>query len=430
VLHRVCDDGAFAMRALDAELGRAALSTRDAALCTEIVYGSLRVLPELDELLRPRLKRGLSSTDGLTLAALRVAVYQLQHLSRVPTHAIVDEAVGFVRRMRSPQSAGFVNAVLRRISAVRPESPRPPDQVLLPMWLQQVLRQSLGDARAEVFLGPRPLPPPLCLATRPGQRDGVVAQLREALPEAEIALGALSPQAILVRHAGDPRQFPGYVAGEFWVQEEGAQLVALSVGARPGERIADLCAGHGGKALFLAAGRGGQGFMTAIDVDETKLAGLQSEFARLHLPTSNLQLEAIDLSVGVGGLAADFDRVLVDAPCTGFGTIHRRPELVLRLSPDDPKRMGDLQVAIATRAAKLLRSGGELFVAVCSPLRAEGVDVARRLLDTVPELTQLDAGLTALGIAADEDAILRIGPWSGQGGTFPDAYQVCRFRRS
>lgn len=417
------------MRALDAELRRAQLSRKDAALCTEIVYGSLRVLPGLDDLLRPRIKRGLEATDGLTLCTLRAATYQLQHLSRVPTHAIVDEAVRFVRQARSVQSAGFVNAVLRAVARERPSSPTPPDRVQVPAWLERALQESLGDARASSFLGPRPLPPPLCLATRPGDRDRVLASLQLALPGAEIQPGALSPQAIVMRHAGDPRRLPGYEAGEFWVQEEGAQLVASSVTAGLHDKVADLCAGHGGKTVFLSASRAGLGPITAIDVDESKLDRLRAEFERLHLPSERLHCEPIDLSKGLGGLGAEFDRVLLDAPCTGIGTLHRRPELLLRLTPDDPARMAALQLSIATRAVELLKPGGEMFYAVCSPLAEEGPNVVHALLDAAPTLEPLDPSLPDLGLAADSDRILRIGPWSGPSETYPDAYQVARFRR-
>lgn len=436
ILHRVCDDGAFAMRALDAELSRSGLSARDAGLCTEIVYGSLRVLPELDQVLQPRLKRGLQATDGLTLAVLRAAVYQLHHLSRVPTHAVVDEAVRFITATRSRQSGGFVNAVLRRVAEQRPENPVPPDRVTLTPWLAAVLRQSLGAERAELFCGPRPLPP-LCLATRPGEREALLQQLRLARPDADFEPGRLSPHAIIVRGAGDPRELPGFAEGKFWVQEEGAQLVALAVDAQPGERIADLCAGHGGKSIMMAAQMSMveseiSGQLTAVDLDESKLERLPEELGRLGLAAGHgpiVDCVPVDLTVGTGGLAADFDRVLVDAPCTGLGTLHRRPELMLRVGKGDPLRMSELQIQIAMTGAQLVRPGGLLIVAVCSPTEEEGARVAKALEAQLPKFKSESVELDLPDCGADSDGILRIGPWMAPGDAFPDAYQVYQLRR-
>jgi 16S rRNA (cytosine967-C5)-methyltransferase len=139
----------------------------------------------------------------------------------------------------------------------------------------------------------------------------------------------------------------------------------------------------------------------------------------------------VDLTVGTGGLGARFDRVLVDAPCTGLGTIRRRPELLLRAKPDDAARMGALQLAIVHNAVRLVRPGGVLLFAVCSPTRAEGVELAARVAQQIPTLVPDLAGLEAHGVAAcaDADGVLRLGPWlSGAGADSPDVFQVVRWR--
>lgn len=427
VLLRICCQGAFAMRALDAAIRRAGLDERDGALATEIVYGTLRAMPSLDGRLSPRLRKGLAETDPLTLAVLRTAAYQLLHLGRLPVHAIVDGAVGFIHAARSRQSAGFVNAVLRRLAEERPADPQPADHVVLPDWLQVALRDSLGSERAAALSAPRPCPPPLCLAVADGDPQRCAESLRQALPRGQVVLGELSPLAVLLRRAGDVRRLPAYAAGEFWVQEEGAQLVALAVDPQPGERLADLCAGHGGKTLCLHALRDRQGPITAVDVDETKLAQTAREFSRLGWSTEALSLHPLDLTIGVGGLPASFDRVLVDAPCSGLGTVLRRPELLLRITPDDPLRFQRLQAQIVRTARALVRDGGQLFVAVCSPLKEEGAELAAKVLADNPELRPEPADVPRLGLRADPDGVLRIGPWLGRGESFPDAYQVLRF---
>lgn len=420
------------MRALDAEIARADLGPRDSALATEIVYGSLRVLPELDARLQVLVRRGLENTDALTLAVLRAATYQMWHLGRLPTHAIVDEAVGLVRRARGKQNGGFVNAVLRRLATERPTQPEPAHRVVFPEWLQAELQRSLGAERAAAFCAARPGPPPLCLAVAPAQRLELAArvetELKERGNEGEVLPGTLSPLAICTRRAGDVRCLPAYAAGAFWVQEEGAQLVALAVNPQPAERVADLCAGHGGKTLCLSALQGGQGHITAVDVDETKLDALGRELERLGWQDTDVQCEAIDLSVGSGGLGANYDRVLLDAPCSGLGTVLRRPELLLRLQPEDLARLAALQFAMTEHALALLRPGGQLYVAVCSPLAQEGSELAARLRARFPQLQQVSASVPEWGLQADEDDILRIGPWQNRGPSVPDAYQVLHFR--
>lgn len=427
VLHRVADDGAFAMRALDAEIRRSGLDAREAALATETVYGALRVWPSLDEALSPFLRTPIGEMDGLTRAVLRACCYQLRHLGRVPAYAVVDDAVRFVRATRSQRSAGFVNAVLRRVAERRPEHPEPPRAMQVPPWLQQALAGSLGAERATALLGERALPPPLGLCVYRGERQALLEALRQAAPRGDVQLGALSSRALIARRVGDVRRLPGYVEGGFAVQEEGAQLVGLAAGARAGERVADLCAGHGGKSLLMAS-VGAR--ITAVDVDERKLERIAAEAARLGVPDTLLQTRAVDLSVGLGGMSADFDRVMVDAPCSGLGTLHRRPELLLRLKPADVERLADLQAAILGRACDLLRPGGELTYAVCSPLAAEGPGVVARVLARRPALRALPADAHLQSPAADPDGVLRIGPWSAPGTpSSPDAYQVLRLSR-
>jgi 16S rRNA (cytosine967-C5)-methyltransferase len=205
----------------------------------------------------------------------------------------------------------------------------------------------------------------------------------------------------VVRGEGDPRQKPGFAEGLFSVQEEGAQVVALALGARAGEKVLDACAGRGQKASLLAE-RVGSGTLVASDLYPEKLEALAEELARLRLVP--VETRAIDWSAGQGGLGADFDRVLVDAPCSGTGTLRRRPEILRRLKPEDPRRLAELAESILRSAASRARPGGTVLFAVCSVLREEGEDVVERVLDLLepqpfdaPELPrELVAGKTAL----------------------------------
>jgi 16S rRNA (cytosine967-C5)-methyltransferase len=359
-------------------------------------------------------------------ATLRTALYQLRHLGRLPTHAIVDESVTQVRDKRGPKLGGFTNAVLRKLAMLRPAEPSPHTALALPQWIHDSLHNALGAERFAQFLAHEPAG--LCLRADRAERAALLETLRSARPEAEIAPARLSPVGVLTRRIGSPRNLPGYAEGAFSVQEEGAQLIALALGAQVGEHIADLCAGHGGKTTWLAQRVGPSGKLIAADKDERKLSDLKAELTRIGCADVPLELHAVDLSVGVGGISSEYDRVLVDAPCTGLGTVHRRPELLLRISPEDPARLGQLQGAILGRAAGLVRVGGLLAYAVCSPTREEGAGPVRAFSEAHPQFELLKHSLTDLLPDPDADGVVHIGPWLAQPG--PDAYQLAMWRRT
>jgi 16S rRNA (cytosine967-C5)-methyltransferase len=448
VVFRVAEKGAFASRALDAELSRSQLNERDGALATEIVYGTLRVLPALDACYGAFLRSSPDALDPVTRAVLRTASYQLQHLSRVPPHAVVDESVALVSQMRGPKLGGLVNAVLRKVAQARPAQPAQPSQVVVPPWVHRELLASLGEARTSALLDARQLPPPIGLRVRADlDREAVMRAIAEALPSARIELGRVSDRALLVWRAGDLRKLAAFASGQVTVQEEGSQWIARYVDAQPGERIADLCAGHGGKTTYFAERVGDAGSVLAVDLDDRKLELIAPELERIGVAPSRVETRSIDLSRGTGGLGATFDRVLLDAACTGLGTLHRRPDLLLRVAPEDPARLGALQLSMLHNAAKLVREGGVLVYSVCSPTHAEARDVVMRFAAAAPDFVrEHTAHASAETFSPDEDGVLRIGPWSDRAEPHsseqapgllaersqrdsPDAYQLVLFRR-
>jgi 16S rRNA (cytosine967-C5)-methyltransferase len=431
VLWRVAEEAAWVAPTLDAECRRARLAPRDAALAAQIAYGTLRVVPALDRAIDAQLDGDPARLDPRVRAALRGATFQLFHLARVPPHAVVDETVTSVRRSRGAGLAGLANAVLRKLAGARPAEPRLPARLVVPAWLEAELGASLGPERVEAVLACTSEPPPLGLRVRFGaDRERIARAIREERPRAEVAHGALAPCALMVRRVGDPRTLRAWNEGAFVVQEEGSQLVALAPGTCEGERVADVCAGHGGKTTWLLHAVGARGRVTAIDVDARKLAALAKEVARLGLDATRLDVRAADMAAGLAGLAGTQDRVLVDAPCTGSGTILRRPELLLRLSPTDPARFAETQLRIATAAAALVRPGGTLAYVVCSLARAEGAGVAERLERALPDLTRARTHTPPLP-APDADGVVRVGPWLGAGtASRPDGYQLVRWTRT
>ncbi|HLV21432.1 MAG TPA: transcription antitermination factor NusB [Polyangiaceae bacterium] len=373
ILLRVRRDGAFAAAALDAELGRLPqLDPRERALATELVYGCLRTEGALRAEIDRYARHGIS--DDVVLVELLIAVYQLVALSKVPEFAAVDAAVSAVRRQRGPKVAGFANAVLRKVarSGVRLED-AVRQQQRAPEWLCAKLTDAVGAAETEALLSGET---PTTVRVREGR--SLPEWLLQAPP------GRASP---LARRApgGDPRQLPGYDDGAFVIQEEGAQVVALALGARPGERVLDACAGRGQKTSLLADRVGPTGKVFASDLYPAKLDALAREFQRLELPPP--EIAAVDLTVGSGPIPTGFDRALVDAPCTGTGTLRRRPEILRRLEADDPGRLAALQRAILRTAASRVRPGGRVLYAVCSVLPEEGeavVAAAGDLLTLAP----------------------------------------------
>ncbi|MFT3766615.1 MAG: transcription antitermination factor NusB [Minicystis sp.] len=390
VLARVWESSAFAAVALDAELRRDDLDPRDAALATELVYGVLRTEAYLDDRVAALASRKTWAKDARVRAHVLVAAYTLSFLDRIPTFAAVSEAVAGARAAGGERVAGFANAVLRKLaSEVEGKRPALADAVMAsaPGWLRGALRRSLGRSGAAAYLAAGPVPPPIGLCVAKGEdRAAWIAKLQAAVPNATIEPGQVSPRAILVRGAGDVRRLPG--AGEAWiVQEEGAQVVALAAGAKPGERVLDACAGHGNKTWLLADEVGRAGLVDAADLYAAKLAQLREG------PPGKFvhQTFAIDWTAGTGEVPEGYDRVIVDAPCSGVGTLRRRPEIARHREAEDLARLAALQIAIARRAATRVKEGGRLVFAVCSVLREEGEDVVDQLAATDQDGLHLEA---------------------------------------
>ena len=390
VVERVLVDQAFVAAALDAELRRhPQLDARERALATELAYGTMRTEPALRARLFVHAPRGVS--DERVLAQLLIAAYQILLLERVPAFAAVDAAVTGVKRERGPKVAGFANAVLRKLARTGEKLTQAEAlRESVPAWLWSELVSSVGEEQAQALIAGDAF-------------TGLRVRLGADEPEwlSELARGQVSPLSRLVRGEGDVRQKPGFAEGSFTVQEEGAQVIGLALGVRASDRVLDACAGRGQKATLLAE-RVGTGRLVACDLYPEKLAVLADEAARLKLPA--IETRAVDWSVGQGGLPSDFDRVLVDAPCSGTGTLRRRPEILRRLVPEDPVRLGALGESILRSAASRARSGGTVLFAVCSVLRQECEDVAERVVDVLepapfdaPELSpELVAGKTTL----------------------------------
>ena len=333
-LQRVRRDGAYASLALAAELRRSRISPQERRLATELVYGVLRHRRRLDHALQRQMRRRIDRTDPETLDQLRLAAYQLLMLDRVPDYAAVDHAVSATRRTRGPRVAGFVNAVLRKVSR---EGEDPPPEAMARLAVECSLPDDLarywvrqmgadGARRAALALLERA---PLSIRVNSLKSD--VARARAALADEGVRAepGQWVGSALRI-HAGEavPFDLPSFRDGLWSVQDEAAQLVSLVVDPRPGETVLDACAGVGGKSAHLAALMQNSGRLVCVDQGPAKLELLREQCQRLGV--ANCEDRAGDLRGldFVSGLQAD--RVLADAPCSGLGVLRRHPELKWR----------------------------------------------------------------------------------------------------
>lgn len=382
VLLRVEQEGSFAAAALSSALeSDKNVSPQDRALATELTYGVLRVrlglLAELEHLLH----RGSSGKlDALARTHVLLGLYQFLFLDRVPAFAATSEAVKLVTETRGARLGGFVNALLRR--ALRELEPSDAKRKALarvawastPEWLRQALARSLGKEQARAFcIDTLKIPPSAIAVLDAQQRD---AWLREHV-ELEGTPSPWSAHGVQLTGSAGLAALPGF-GTSFYVQEEGSQALALALGVKPGERVLDTCAGRGQKTALLAQALGTRGELVATDLHEAKLNELAARFEKLAL--SEPTRVPVDWSRGPGSVSGLFDAILVDAPCTGIGTLRRRPDLLLRREPTDLQRLPELQRAILGNAARLLAPGGRLLYAVCSVLDEEGSAVVEAVL--------------------------------------------------
>ena len=410
VLRRVERDRAYADVALDAALAASTLDARDRGLAARLVYGTLAWQGRLDWHIAALAARDPARLDAEVRIVLRLGLYQLLFLERVPAHAAVDTSVDLAKQL-APQAAGLVNAVLRR--AVRepdrlalPDPAKDPLQHLAvafshPRWLIERWRERFPADDLRALLAADNEAAPTVLRARPGARDRVLARLAAAGVAAEPC--RFAPDAVRVATVA-PHALEGYAQGELSAQSEASQLVALLVGARPGMRVLDACAAPGGKSGYLAELVGPNGRVVALDRRRRGAAAVAGVARRLGV--ANVDVAVLDARRGARALRATFDRILVDAPCSGLGTLRSHPEVRWTRTPADVTRLAALQREILSRVTPLLAPGGVLVYATCTIMPAENERVVERWLAAHPELAieRADAHLPVSAAGLVDDA--------------------------
>ena len=376
VLRAVAERDAYVNLVLPAMLTEHHITGRDAAFATELVHGTVRRQGTYDAVIDHVASKGIGSIDAPVLDALRLGAHQLLGM-RVPAHAAVSTTVDVVRREIGHKPVHFANALLRSIGKRDLEdwletvtSGLDGDEATAvrtshPVWVLQAFRQALGpEGDLPALLEADNTPPRVTLVARPGLCEP------DELPGQP---GLLSPYARIL-DGGDPGEVPAVREGRAGVQDEGSQLVAIAladavVDGRD-ERWLDLCAGPGGKAALLGALAAQRGATLVANELQPHRAELVRQAVRLLPSTEVTEHDGREGPWPEGS----FDRVLVDAPCTGLGALRRRPEARWRRTPDDLDTLVPLQRALLTRALELVRDGGVVLYATCSPHLAETRD--------------------------------------------------------
>jgi 16S rRNA (cytosine967-C5)-methyltransferase len=418
VIRRVTDEGAYSNRVLPRALARSGLDERDRALATELAYGTIRHAPGLDDAIGARAARPVARMTPGARAALRLGAYQVLH-TRIPAHAAVGETVGIV----VPRERGFVNAILRRLAKEPPPPPAGRDDRAISLrtgmaaWAVAELRTLVPPEEVEPAAAGFGERAPLTL--RVNTCRSTVEEVLLSLGEAglEPRTGLVHPGCVLLR-GGDPTSLPGWNEGRFAVQDQASAFVVDTLAPEEGHRVLDVCAAPGGKTAFIACRVGVAGRVVAGDLRPERIPPIGALLERLGLGAHLLVHDGARPSV-----RGPFDRVLVDAPCTGIGSARRRPELLWRARRDELSRLARLQVAIAAATADLLGPGGRLVYSVCTFPRAETDAACDAILRHRPDLVPIETPGPA-GAAPE----LRHRLWPHRHGT--DGMFVAAFERS
>jgi 16S rRNA (cytosine967-C5)-methyltransferase len=387
ILARVRATDAYLNVVLDAQLSEHSFSDpRDAALVTELCYGATRRQLALDYAIARFADRRLEQMEDRVLSALRLGAYQLFYL-RTPRHAAVGETIQALKLLRLERAAGFVNALLRKLSALDTQ-PLPPssDEPLLlsvreshPLWIVNRWIRQFGLEQARSMLEAANLPAPLVMRvnTAAAIREDVLRRFREA--GHDVRPTQLSPQGVFVTGAGNPQELPGYAEGLWQIQDEAAQLVVPFADVAHGARVLDACAAPGTKACQLAE----RLEVVAADLHPNKLSKLRSEAERLGV-MKRMQMLVHDATTPFPEALGNFQAVLVDAPCSGLGILRRHPELRYRRKEEDIGRLANLQGAILENCQERVVKGGLLVYSVCSVDPQEGEEQVDAFLRAHP----------------------------------------------
>ncbi len=400
ILRRVEEDGAFAAPLLATTTGE--LRAEDRALCYELVLGCLRWQLWLDKVLEHYAERTAETLDAPVRRALRLGLYQLRFLSRIPARAAVNESVNLAHALRLRSAASFINAVLRRATrepdfdpahAVAGEVKRLSVETSHPAWLVARWIESFGLEEAAQFARANNKSAPVAFRVNPlrAGSEGIIERLVAA--GVQLQPSHVAPGAWRVEGGGHALLRELASEGQIYLQDEASQLVAHVLGARAGERVLDVCAAPGSKTTHIATLGGDGASIVAGDVHEHRLRVVEESAARLGV--RGVRTIALDAERELPFAAGTFERVLVDAPCTGTGTLRHNPEIRWRIRAEDIRELAARQQLILNNSAVVVRRGGRLVYSTCSVELEENEGVVALFLQANREFKQLQASPAA-----------------------------------
>jgi 16S rRNA (cytosine967-C5)-methyltransferase len=390
---RVHETGSYAHILLSKALERSHLNSRDRALVTELVYGSLRAEGTLDWVLSLFAARPLSELSPEIRDILRLGAYQILYTSKIPAHAATNESVELAKKYGGVGVARFVNAVLRHLIREKDKLPWPSlekdpvSHVSLvyshPRWLVEMWTEELGLDETIALCKANNVRPRLVLRTNTLKisRDELKQRLEGR--RLRVLSTLFAPEGLMVERAGAVSEFPEFKEGLFQVQDESSMLASHLVKPESGEVVLDLCAAPGGKTTHLGALMKNRGRIIAIDLHAHRLKLIEENCKRLGV-------EIVELIQGnatrLEGLVREkVERILVDAPCSGLGTLARRPDSRWRKSPEAIKQLALLQSQLLESASSALKENGVVVYATCTISRRENAEVVEEFLKKHPE---------------------------------------------
>ncbi len=378
---RVDQDQAY----LDHSQDQAGADPRDRALFSELAYGVIRHKRLLDFFLDQFLERP-GRTDPDTRNLLRLGAYQLLFLDRVPKHAAVNETVKLAPKHLKP----LINAILRRLSE-RKDRLKSPDQTVDPVqrlgikysrpdWMVAYAIRELGEPEAEQLLEADNQRPRLTLRTNPlrSTRPDLLARLEQEGVPAEA--GTFSELAVRIQEMKSPRLLPGFEQGCFAVQDEASQLAVMILDPKRGERILDACSAPGTKTLQLWQMMEQSGTLISADLNRNRLKQIHPEAERLGLTGFSTLIQDLTQPLKLSEAEAPFDKILLDAPCSGLGTIRKHPEIKWQRKPKDLLTLKDLQTRLIRNLARYLKPGGIMVYSTCTWTKEENQEVVAELI--------------------------------------------------
>jgi len=415
ILNRVERTDAYLEKLLDNEMRNSELSGQDKALLYEIVHGVIRWMGRLDWVLNGFYKGQFSKAIPNLKNALRVALYQIMFLERVPEHAIVNEAVEFVKKLQGQKPADFTNAILRNIirskNAIR--YPDPEEDLLgylsayysHPSWMVKRYLVRFGKEATEKLLQANNEKPYLTLKIN--ALKTTPEEFKQLLNTVNLKYnqGKYLPEFFQLQNLTNITAWDYFVQGYFNVQDESAGLACRLLDAKPGMRILDLCAAPGGKSAYIAGLMHDQGEIIALDRYDSRLSIMRKNIERLGIKSiKTIEVNALEYN------DEPFDRILTDTPCLGSGTLSKKPDIKWKKDLFDLRKISELQYELLVKASTLLKTGGVLIYSTCSIEPEENFEIVKKFLSNQPQFKLKDASEVLPKELTDENGCIQTLP--------------------